>query len=349
VLRKRIEFEAAAVQASRSRTNALEALAHDLRTPTTAIIAYAELLAAQADPAVREELQHIVSSANVIEELAGRLLALTRSGERAVPVRPCVITAQELAARALKTIAAASHAKAVCVRVDSDPDLPELWVDPLAIRRVLTNLLDNAIRVSPAGSSITIEIEPAGDAVRFRISDEGPGLSPELMSRIFMRYESHTGRGGLGLAISWELVTLHGGLIWAENRDGGGAVFSVSLPTINQEFTIFESFQGSVTLRPTPQGLRITFTGCLAKEDVAPLRTSLLAATEEAEALVLDLTACRELASGALALLFELSVERDRRACPCTIVGVSEELKPVLEAAAVLKESGEAVARGGRS
>jgi len=342
VLTKRMQFEAGVSEASRAGKGALEALAHDLGAPTTAIVAYAEILMSQAPPETRDDLRHIVENAKVIEDLAGRLLGLTRSGERAVPLRPKVAPPSVLLEEAVSVLAPVCEEKGITVKRADAAEIPPLWVDPVAIRRVFCNILDNAIRVSPEGTVIEIRADRTGDAVRFRFSDQGPGLSPELLSRIFMRYESGGGRTGLGLAIAWELVTLHGGVIWAENRENGGATVVVVLPTILKDFTLYETHSGTISARPGTKSIRITFKGSFGREDTAPVRTALLAAVEEAPSVVVDLTSCTDLSSGIIAVLYELSLESENRLCPFSVSGVSPELEPILNAARLPRCSSEA-------
>ena len=342
VLTKRIQFEAGVSEASKAGRGALEALAHDLGAPTTAIVAYAEILMTQAEGEARDDLRHIVENAKVIEDLAGRLLGLTRSGERGVPLRPKVVPPAVLLEESVSVLAPICEEKGISVKISDAAELPPLWVDPVAIRRVFCNILDNAIRVSPRDSKIEINADRTGDAVRFRFSDQGPGLSPELLSRIFLRYESGGGRTGLGLAIAWELVTLHGGVIWAENRETEGAAIVVVLPTILKDFTLFETHSGTILARPGTKTMTITFKGSFGREDTAPVRTALLAAVEEAPAVVVDLAACTDLASGIIAVLYELSLESENRMCPFSVAEVSPELEPILNAARLPRCSSEA-------
>jgi signal transduction histidine kinase len=100
--------------------------------------------------------------------------------------------------------------------------------------QVVSNLLDNALRVSPRGSEITLHLSKQNQAIHLSVSDEGPGIPEKLLPTIFERYVQDKDTGGssdLGLAIVKTLTELHGGLVKAETRPEGGANFSVSLPT----------------------------------------------------------------------------------------------------------------------
>jgi signal transduction histidine kinase len=110
-------------------------------------------------------------------------------------------------------------------------------VDRLVFREALTNILDNAIKYSPVGGAIVIRVARTGDRGLLAVSDQGPGIPPELRARIFDRFfrvdDSRTrdsGGAGLGLAIAKWAVEIHGGEITVEERPGGGVEFRILLP-----------------------------------------------------------------------------------------------------------------------
>jgi two-component system sensor histidine kinase BaeS len=113
-------------------------------------------------------------------------------------------------------------------------DLPILDVDPVRIREVLTNLVGNAFRATPAGGSITLTGSAAGGGggVVFTVADTGAGIEPELLPHVFDRFaKGRDSRGsGLGLAIARDLVAAHGGTIEVRSEPGRGARFEVRLP-----------------------------------------------------------------------------------------------------------------------
>jgi two-component system sensor histidine kinase BaeS len=116
-------------------------------------------------------------------------------------------------------------------------DLLTANADPQRLSQVLGNLLDNAVRHSPQGGTITVKAANAGDGVQVDVTDQGPGLSPEELSLVFERFyrgdkarARSTGGSGLGLAIVKQLVEAHGGQVWAQSDDDGGATFSFTLP-----------------------------------------------------------------------------------------------------------------------
>jgi len=107
-------------------------------------------------------------------------------------------------------------------------------VDPVLLEQAFVNLLENALRYTPAGSPLEIEARQTGGAVEVELRDSGPGLPPGLEERVFEKFfrspGAPSGGSGLGLAICRGLVVAHGGTIVAENRAGGGAVFRITLP-----------------------------------------------------------------------------------------------------------------------
>jgi hypothetical protein len=117
----------------------------------------------------------------------------------------------------------------------SPPGLPELRFDRLRVRQVIYNYLSNAIKFSPPGSTIALEIEPRGDQVWVACRDQGSGISPRDLPRLFREFErvgntTATEGTGLGLALRRQLVELHGGMVGVESVEGVGSTFSFTLP-----------------------------------------------------------------------------------------------------------------------
>lgn len=136
--------------------------------------------------------------------------------------------------RSLKLLAAA---KKIGIQTTLPGKHSSAWVDRDRIVQVLVNLIGNAIKFIPLGGQITVALEDGDDQVTIRVQDDGPGMTPEEMARIFDRFVQAKilkGPGqhgtGLGLTISRELVKMHGGRIWVESEIGEGSVFSFSLP-----------------------------------------------------------------------------------------------------------------------
>jgi len=123
------------------------------------------------------------------------------------------------------------------VSADISEDLPDVFCAPDKVERVLFNLLGNALRHTPSDGSVFVRAEPSAGVVRVSVEDTGEGLSGEVIGRMFDHFwrgdrsRVRDGAGaGLGLAIARGLVEAHGGAIWAENRDDGGARITFTLP-----------------------------------------------------------------------------------------------------------------------
>jgi two-component system sensor histidine kinase KdpD len=122
------------------------------------------------------------------------------------------------------------------VRTDVAPDLPDVWVDPVQIDQVLANLLENAIRHSPSGGTVEVDVATLDGCIQVRVVDHGPGIPVDERERVFdafYRGEKRPERpgSGLGLAIAKAVVVAHGGKIWIEEAPGGGTavVFEIGM------------------------------------------------------------------------------------------------------------------------
>ena len=224
------------MESERLRNSLLSALSHDLRTPLAALFGLADSLKL-TKPRLSAQQENI---ADAIREAAGGMSALVnnlldmariQSGEVKLNLQWQPI--EEVVGSALKSTqtALASHR----VEVDLDSRLPLIQFDAVLIERVLSNLLENAAKYTPAGSSVRIAAVPSGKDLVVSVTDNGPGVPKGQEEAIFEKFtrgarESATSGVGLGLAICRAIIEAHKGQIWAENQPGGGARFSFTLP-----------------------------------------------------------------------------------------------------------------------
>jgi signal transduction histidine kinase len=135
----------------------------------------------------------------------------------------------------------AAQARQIRLRADIAPRLPAVCADLAMVERVLTNLLDNAIRHTPEGGEVSVELADGNGKVSVVVSDTGPGIAPELRANLFRRaFSSGDARrqGGLGLLIVQRMLQLHGSLIELVERDRRGATFSFKLDAAPSRTTI---------------------------------------------------------------------------------------------------------------
>ena len=212
-------------------------IAHELRTPLSLIVGHAEGMLDGVLPLSAEQVTVVHEEARrldrIVEDL--RTLSLADAGELALmrsPVDPAGLARQVLASRQ-----AGARAKGVELKIEVGIGLPVVEADADRIHQVLGNLLDNALRHTPQGGSIEVGVTSAAGTVQFSVEDNGPGIPPGELDRIFERFHrSDRGRSrqqggsGLGLAIARSLVEAHGGEIWAQSQPGGGARLAFQLP-----------------------------------------------------------------------------------------------------------------------
>jgi two-component system sensor histidine kinase KdpD len=235
---------AAAVEAEaeRLRNTLLSGISHDLRTPLTTILGSAtSLLEQQAalDERSRAELlRNIVDEAGRMHDAMTDVLDLTRIEQGALIARCEWCPADDLVQEARVTLGPRWQARDIRCAVSPEA---VVWCDPRLLLRALVNLLDNALRHTPATTTIEVRVEAASEAPqamghwRLVVADNGPGLPPALRDDPFKKFAHGRGEGaaagtGLGLAICAAVARLHGGRIEAAGRGGAGACFTLTLP-----------------------------------------------------------------------------------------------------------------------
>jgi len=212
---------------------------HDLKSPAAGIMmaAQAQLRRAGLPEQERRLWSLVFTSAQVINRMVLNLLDISSSADGVFAPRPTTVDVPALvsAAHQLMTPVADSLGQRIEVHIG---DLPPLHADPELLRRVLQNLLDNALRHSPPGQPVIMEAGSDGQAVTFRIHDRGSGVPADMRERIFDKYIRIGGQQsdfrsfgkGLGLAFCRIAVDAHGGRIWVEDNQPSGSTFVVTIP-----------------------------------------------------------------------------------------------------------------------
>ncbi|MBY0412232.1 MAG: DUF4118 domain-containing protein, partial [Burkholderiaceae bacterium] len=229
------------IESERLRNSLLSAISHDLRTPLASLVGLAESLGMvqPALPAPQQELTGAIQqSARRMSALVNNLLDMARLEAGAVQLNKAWQPLEEVVGSALAASAPAISAHRIDVHLPSD--LPLLQIDAVLMERVLANLLENAAKYTPAGTSIHIRAHAQSDAVALTITDEGPGLPKGREELLFEKFERGTRESatpgvGLGLTICRAIVQAHGGSIRGDtmlNAQGQatGARFTLLLP-----------------------------------------------------------------------------------------------------------------------
>jgi two-component system phosphate regulon sensor histidine kinase PhoR len=221
-------------RADQIRRDFVANVSHELRTPLTAIRGYVEALA-EGDASAEESrrfLAIIARHTQRMERLVKDLLRLARldAGQETLDVIDC--DTRSLADAVVGDVGPAAEERGQRIEVTIAPGAETIRADPGKLHDALRNLVANAITYAPPQSTIGIDAAPAGGGVAIAVSDAGPGIPDEDLSRVFERFyrvdksrARDPGGTGLGLAIVKHLIELHGGTVRAENRPGGGARF----------------------------------------------------------------------------------------------------------------------------
>jgi two-component system sensor histidine kinase KdpD len=224
------------MESERLRNSLLAALSHDLRTPLTVLVGLAESLSLTKpvlSAVQRETAAAITEEAHRMSALVSNLLDMARIESGGVKLNLEWQPLEEVIGTALHATRGILKQHRIEVRLP--PDLPLVRFDALLIERVLVNLLENAAKYTPAGRTVTIAAEVAGDDLSVSVWDNGPGLPIGREDAVFEKFtrghrESATPGVGLGLAICRAIIESHGGKIRGLNRSGGGASFNFTLP-----------------------------------------------------------------------------------------------------------------------
>ena len=226
-------------RADQLKSEFLANMSHELRTPLNSIIGFSELMldpetSDRSDDAIH--LGHILASGRNLLALINDILDLSKIEAGHASLKRVAIAPADLLTEACTLIGPAASKKNLVIKREVLAQRP-VDGDPAKLRQILLNLLSNAVKFAPDGSTILAVAENTGPFVRFRVSDQGPGIEPALLGRLFEPFvqgenplhKKHQGTG-LGLAISKRLVEQHGGTIGVDSAPGGGATFAFTIP-----------------------------------------------------------------------------------------------------------------------
>ncbi len=224
----------------------LSTLSHELRTPLASIKGFASTLLRQDvrwdEATQRDFLKIIEDEADRLTELIDDLLDMSQIEAGALRVAPSPMQLRSLVSDVINETETRLGSEKHWFVMDFPAEIPRVLADARRLRAVFRNLLENAIKYSSDGGQITIACQVENDHVVVSVTDQGQGIPPEYLDKIFERFfqvdgssTRKTSGSGLGLAIVKAIVEAHGGKIWAESEVGKGSVFRFTLPLANEE------------------------------------------------------------------------------------------------------------------
>jgi GAF domain-containing protein len=216
-------------------------VSHELRTPLTFIKGYVELLLEEdlgpLNGSQRESLTIVSDKTNALTRLVSDIIYLQQVEWESLKFTPQNM--REMARLALQSCEVAAVTAGISLHLQAEADLPVIPVDRDRINQVFDNLLGNAIKFSPRGGAISIEVQDTGDMIQVGVRDTGVGIPSEKLDKVFDRFYQvdgsatrRFGGAGLGLAIARRIIEAHGGRIWVESEVGQGSAFKFALPKI---------------------------------------------------------------------------------------------------------------------
>jgi signal transduction histidine kinase/DNA-binding response OmpR family regulator len=265
---------------TREKSRFLANMSHELRTPLNSIIGFSEILLGKLEDRVspRESkfLQNIHASGQHLLGIINGILDLSKVEAGKMEVHPEKVSVVAVVESVCNVMRGVSNRKGVLFETEVEPGLPVIEADQVKLKQILYNLASNAVKFSPAGSTVRLKARslpaatsPLGqDAVEVVVEDRGPGIDPSEHARVFEEFQqaSNSGAGrtiegtGLGLALVKRFVELHDGTVRLDSQPGQGTTFTVVLP---------RSFRGgpAPATRPGASGMPAAGTRVLVVED----------------------------------------------------------------------------------
>ncbi|RPH64223.1 MAG: sensor histidine kinase [Burkholderiales bacterium] len=222
------------------RREMVASVSHDLRTPLTALIGQIETIRMKGDKLHSDAQAHLLEralqNAQHMKRLTEALAELARLDSPEFRAQPEPIAIGELADDVVQRFAATAQEAGISLGVEYPDGLPLTRADAALVERALSNLLDNALRVTPPGGRVLVRALRDADGIRLEVADTGPGVAAEDQPRVFERFyqtsrhREQRGSSGLGLAIVRRVAELHGGTAGLRSEPGSGSTFYIELP-----------------------------------------------------------------------------------------------------------------------
>jgi signal transduction histidine kinase len=219
-----------------------QTLVHDLKNPLAAVLGNLELMERKADASVLHLVRRSKSAAWRMHQMILNLLDIGQLEEGKLLLHPEALDAAVLARKACQEMESGAAQRGVTFEVVADEAVSLMKGDAAVLRRVLDNLLANAIEHSPQGGTVRVAVTPCDEGIEISVADQGTGIPPEHRDRIFEKFERLETRSsvpganrGLGLTFCRLAVEAHGGTIWVDDAPGHGALFRALLPATEAE------------------------------------------------------------------------------------------------------------------
>jgi two-component system NtrC family sensor kinase len=223
----------------RIKSEFVTTVSHDLRSPLTAILGYVELIeragptTSQQDEFINRVKLSVEQITNLVSDLLdlGRIEAGLDSTHEETPI-------SVLARYAVESMRVSAEAKGLSIELEVEDDLPMVNGDPIRLRQMIGNLLENAVKYTPSGGQVSLEANSEDSQIILRVLDDGPGIPPSDQPYLFDKFyrasniPADVPGTGLGLSIVKSIVDHHNGRIWVDSQMGKGTVFTVVLPAL---------------------------------------------------------------------------------------------------------------------
>jgi len=214
-------------------------LGHDLKNPFSNILGFSEILTDEIESLNKEEIKeiakNIIKSAKITTNLLEEILLWAKTQQGKIPFKPQILSFKDICKDTLEMLISNANAKNIPFNCSSEEDI-KVFADIEMLKTVLRNLGSNAIKFSKTGGAININAEVNSDNVTISVSDNGNGIPPDDLAKLFNISEVLTTKGtagetgtGLGLLLCKDFVEKHGGKIWAESEEGKGSKFSFTI------------------------------------------------------------------------------------------------------------------------
>jgi PAS domain S-box-containing protein len=270
---------AEAERANRLKDDFVAMVSHELRTPLNAILGWTDLMLKKPDDPVMAArgLETIARNTRLQAQLVADLLDISRivSGKLSLELQGVHLAS--VVEAAIETVEPAAVKKGVTIEKDLDASIEPIAADPARLQQVLWNLLSNALKFTPQGGTIRVNLRRKGPDAEIVVADNGAGIAPEFLPHVFDRFQQadasrarRFGGLGLGLSIAKNLVQLHGGSVLAESDGlGHGATFTVTLPVAPAPDLREEALRSAASREVIPEEVSLKGLRILVVEDDA--------------------------------------------------------------------------------